>query len=318
MNPAEADEPIVTTLAMAHSAINGNHTHARTALLAQLANEPFLDTRRKKMAITSRYVASGLGALAATVVLALWLVSPVSPAAAMERMAAALAQINSYTYVMEMKYVSHKGEGRTVLQTTSGSWRTSPPALRATMHITETSGANAEKAKILVELEEAHQANKGGILVDRLKKEFWHVSDDLNASSIPAGSPQVAVHMVQQRLGKVLRDLGTQRIRGQEARGLEIMLDGAQPVSELGPTVSDTKPDEPGGFDWRNATFEVWIDPKTNLPIDFRCIRRGDDFETTYEFYNLSWNVEFPDDAFDLVPPADYTKRIPSTESEAH
>ena len=65
---------------------------------------------------------------------------------------------------------------------------------------------------------------------------------------------------------------------------------------------------ESAEIDWRNTKFEVWIDPKTNLPIEFRCARRGVDFETIYRFNNLDWNVEFADDAFDLVPPLDYTE----------
>jgi hypothetical protein len=322
MNPTDADERIVAALAPAHSSINASHAHARTALLTRLADEPSLTIPRRRRTLTLRYVAGGLGlgTLAATVALALWLFSPVSPAAAMERMAKALDQISGYTYLMDKKYVSRAGEGRTVRQVTNGSWRTSPAALRATMQIYELSSANtanAADAKKIVELEESHQANKGGILIDHLKKEFWYVNDGLNAGSIPPSSPQVAVYMVQQRRGKVLKDLGMKRVRGQDARGLEIMLDNAQPVSELGPTVSETKPGEPADFDWRNAKFEVWIDPKTNLPIDFRCVRRGDDFETTYEFYNLNWNVDFAEDAFDLTPPADYTERKISPETDS-
>jgi len=321
MNPTDADERIVAALAPAHSSINASHAQARAALLTLLADEPFLTTPQRRLTFTSRYVAGGLGlgTLAAIVALALWLFSPVSPAAAMERMAKALDQISGYTYLMDKKYVSRKGEGRIVRQVTNGSWRTSPAALRATIQIYEVSSANTANAadgKTIVEVEESHQANKGGILIDHLQKEYWYVNDGLNAGSIPPSSPQVAVYMVQQRRGKVLKDLGMKRVRGQEARGLEIMLDNAQPVSELGPTVSESKPGEPADFDWRNVTFEVWIDPKTNLPVDFRCVRRGEDFETTYEFYNLNWNVEFVDDAFDLVPPADYTERAIAPDPE--
>ena len=79
-------------------------------------------------------------------------------------------------------------------------------------------------------------------------------------------------------------------------------------MSELGPTSSENEEGEPTEIDWRNTKFEVWIDPKTNLPIEFRSSRRGVDFETTHHFHNLDWNVEFAEDAFDLVPPADYTE----------
>jgi hypothetical protein len=225
-------------------------------------------------------------------------------------MAKALEQINAYTYRMEKVYISRKGEGRIVRHITLGSWRTSPPAMLATMHIGEIAGTNpnAPGGKVLVHLVESHQAGQGGILIDHLTQTFWRVQDNLDASSIPAGSPQVAVHMVRQRRGRVVKDLGTKMLHGQEARGLEIVLDNTQPVSELGPTSPDLKEGGPAEIDWRNTKFEVWIDPNTDLPVEFRCARRGVDFETIYHFHNLDWNVQFAEDAFELVPPADYTE----------
>jgi hypothetical protein len=320
MNSNEIDDRIVAALAPAHTSINAKHGKARAALLASLPDDESFPSRRRKPAIALRYVAGGLGlsATAASIALALWLFSSTSPAAAMERMAKALDQINGYTYRMEKVYISRKGEGRTVRQITLGSWRTSPAAMLATMHIGEIAGTNpnAPGGKVLVHLVESHQAGQGGILIDHLTKTFWRVSDNLDASSIPAGSPQVAVHMMQQRRGRVVKDLGMKMLHGQEARGLEIVLDNAQPVSELGPTSFDTKGGEPAEFDWRNTKFEVWIDPNTDLPIEFRGARSGADFETTYCFNNLDWNVEFADGPFDLVPPADYTELDKSPHAE--
>ena len=95
------------------------------------------------------------------------------------------------------------------------------------------------------------------------------------------------------------------------ANGLEIVLDNAQPASELGTTDSESVDGQPE-MDWRNMTFEVWIDPKTDLPIEFRCERRGEDFETTYVFTALNWNVAFGEGEFDLGVPDGYTERDPS------
>ena len=138
----------------------------------------------------------------------------------MEQMAKAIDKISGYTYRTEMVYVSRQGEGRIVRQITLGSWRTSPTAMLATMHIGEIAGTNphAPGGKVLVHLVESHQAGQGGILIDHLTQTFSRMNDNLDASSIPAGSPQVAVHMVQQRRGRVAKDLGTKMLHGQMAQ----------------------------------------------------------------------------------------------------
>jgi hypothetical protein len=313
MNPTDADERIVAVLAPLHAGVNARHAGTRTSLLAAVANEPLTPIRPRVKRVRWRYLVGSLSvSAAAAIAFVLWLVSGTSPAAAMERMAQALNQVSSYSYRMDKTYISHAGKGRKVRQITHGGWRTSPAALRAAIHIGETVGtgdAAPETGKVLVDLFEAHDANKGGIVIDHLKQEYWYVNQKLDASSIPPSSPQVAIHMVQQRRGRVLRDLGKKTLHGQPARGLEIELDGAQPVSELGPTVPDQKDGEPAEIDWRNTRFVVWIDRNTNLPIEFSCSRRGADFETYYVFNNLNWNVVFAEDEFTPTPPAGYSQR---------
>lgn len=132
-----------------------------------------------------------------------------------------------------------------------------------------------------------------GIIIDHIKKEYWWIDEEVDANSI--GDPQKVIYMVRQRLGRVLQDLGQKKIQGRTARGLEIMLDGAQQQSELGPTSVKKGDGETDEWAWRNLKIEVWVDLKTNLPIEFRCFRRGEDFETTYRFTDLKWNVAFPD-----------------------
>jgi hypothetical protein len=322
MTPTTPDDPIMASLAATHSAVNARHAQARALLLESLVNEVPSPSRPRPV-VAWPYIAGAIGlcTTAAAVALALWLVAAPSPAVAMEKLAKALDQVTGYTYRMEMVYVSRKDRGRTVRQVTDGSWRTTPVGLHAIMHIVETAGTNTESPgapKTLVDLEESHQANQPGIVIDHLKKEYWEVNETVAANSIPPGSPQVAVYMVQQRRGRVLQDLGEQRIDGHVARGLEIMLDASQPVSELGPTSAEDKDGGTPALDWRSTKFEVWIDPKTDLPIEFRCARRGDDFETTYRFTNLNWNVDFAADAFDTRAPSGYTEldKSPFAEGE--
>ena len=111
-----------------------------------------------------------------------------------------------------------------------------------------------------------------------------------------------------------MQDLGEKKINGQVAHGLEIVLDESRPVSELGANTDDVKDGSADEWIWQNLQFEVWIDPKTDLPVEFRCTRRGDDFETDYRFTDLNWNTEFAADAFDLVAPDGYTERAGSPE----
>jgi hypothetical protein len=300
------------TLASMHSNANQAHERNRAELLS-LLDKPLHSPRKPAAAVSIRQLACG-GVIAATisaVAIGVWFVIQASPAKAMERMARALDQVNAYTYSMEESYISRKGEGRTVRQITNGAWRTSPAALRSQMLIDETLATNTvmpEKTNNIVNLEEAHEARRGGIVIDHLKREYWRVKDQLSAHSIPPGSPQVAIFMVQQRRGRVLRDLGQKVIAGQIANGLEFVLDNSQPVSELGKTVSEDLDGQPDS-DWRNMTFEVWIDPKTDLPIEFRCERSGEDFDTTYVFTALGWNVAFGEGAFELQIPDGYTQR---------
>jgi len=312
MKSIDSREGEFAILASMHSSANQAHERNRAELLP-LLDKPRPNLRKPAAVVSIRQMACG-GVIAATVsaiAIGVWFVVQASPAKAMERMAKALAQVNTYTYSMEETYVSRKGEGRTVRQITTGAWRTTPAALRSQMLIDETLAANTvmpEKTKNIVNLEEAHEAGRGGIVIDHLKHEYWRVKDQLSAHSIPPGSPQVAIFMVQQRRGRVLRDLGQKEIAGQAANGLEFVLDSSQPVSELGTTVSEDLDGQPDS-DWRNMTFEVWIDPKTDLPVEIRCERHGEDFDTTYVFTALGWNVAFGEGAFELQIPDGYTQR---------
>jgi hypothetical protein len=311
MNSSESQAGELATLATIHSNVNGEHERTRMRLLQLLNDDRLTPLQPAPQLLMRRWAWGGLiagmfGALA----IGVWFVMQASPAKAMERMVKALEQINAYSYRMEKTYISRKGEGRTVQQITTGNWQTTPAAMQAQMLIHETLATNTvmpETPTTLANIEEAHEAGRPGILIDHLKREYWTVNDPMDANSIPPGSPQVAVYMVQQRRGRVVRDLGQKDIAGQIANGLEIVLDNAQPVSELGSTVSETADGEPK-WDWRNMTFEVWIDPKTDLPIEFRCERRGEDFETTYVFTALNWNVEFGEGEFDLGVPDGYRR----------
>lgn len=305
MNQSKPDDRISMLLATMHSKVTDKHEQSRARLLDDLS-EPIPTSVPTARAATEpqrawRY-AMGLSAIASAILLATWLFGPASPAVAMERMAQALDQVTAYSYRVESVFVSQEGQGRTVRDTNVGRLRIEPVGLHATMHIVESLGTNTEapgELKTLVDLEETHQAGQRGIIIDHLKKEYWWIDEQLDAASI--GNPQVAIYMVRQRRGRVLRDLGQRKIDGRAARGLEIILDADGHASDLGPASIDAG-------DWQNATVEVWVDPNTDLPIEFRRNRSGDDFQTTIRFTDLKWNVEFTADVFDTILPEGYTE----------
>lgn len=309
MSQSEPHDTLVTTLVDIHATANVRHQQSRKILLDSLDIEPSVTKCGHQLRLWP-YICGGAGLTVAATMLLFWLVAHPTSAQAMEQLVQAMAQVNAYSYHMEKTYVSRRDDGRTLKHSTQGRWRTNPPSLYAAMKIIETTGTNTEipsAPKTLVDLEEAHQAGQSGILVDHLKREYWKVDEPLNAASIPPDSPQVAVHMIQQRRGRVVNDLGHKQINGQSARGLVITLQNSQPESELG--ITSPAPKDESSLDWRNMTFEVWIDPSTHLPIEFSCARHGDDFETTCCFTDLVWNPDFGADAFNTLPPASYTEQ---------
>ena len=320
MNRSPSDNSASASLAAAHSTINQRHLQMRMRLLDCLPDDMSSRAQPRRRAMAWCYLAGGLGlvAVVAAVALTTWILAPASPASAMERLAKALDQVATYSYRLESVSVSTKGDGRTVRQVTTGRWRSDPVGLYAVMNIFERLGTNTptpSEPKALVELEEAHQAGRRGILVDHLKKEYWWIDEELDAAKI--GNPLVAIYMVRQKRGRILRSLGTKEISGRTANGFEIKL-GDQPAHELGPVFAegergvkdarDAEIRQSKAWEWQDVDVEVWIDPTTDLPIEFHFIRRGEDFETTYRFSELKWNVELPSNAFDVTRPGEYTE----------
>lgn len=310
MKRTQAEDRMAQSLAATHEAINSRHEETRSRLIERLEKTSL--TENQTPTISSwRYAISGLSltAVVTGVFLAVWFSSSISPAVAMERMAAAFERVNAYSYQMDSFDRSQKHQGSIIHHVTRGVWRTDPIGLRATAYIEETIGTNTEnptELKTLVNLEESYQAGKQGILINHLKKKYWVIDQVLTAKSMPSDSPQVAVFMVQQSRWRVVRDLGEKIVNGRQARGLEVILNNSQPISELGKTISEDDPDNT--LDWRNNKIEVWIDPKTDLPIEFYSNRTEASVGRSYRFTDLQWNISLPNNTFDLKPPLGYKK----------
>ncbi|TWT30421.1 hypothetical protein KOR34_49800 [Posidoniimonas corsicana] len=308
MEPTEPGDRVEAALAALHAPAASRHDQQRRRLLASL-DDSSVDGRP---AGAGRRVALGgltLGAVAAALLAALWLTGAAPTSNAMERMAAALDQVTAYRFRMESVYDSWQGEGRRVREVLAGTVGVAPPGLRAEIHIVQTprTDANAGPPKVLVNLEETHRApGEGpGILIDHLKRQYWWVDGGVRADTAPANSPQVILYMVRQRRGRVLQSLGQRQVAGRDAIGFEIALDGP-PRTELGPAGFDELDGPDPQWLWQGQTLQVWVDPNTDLPIEIHGVRRGDDFETTYRFTDLEWNVETDPDTFTPAAPVGY------------
>ena len=297
MNPSrDLNDPLMRTLRTAHDEVTSRHAATREELLERLSEARVHRPPRAWLGSV------GVGAMAASVIFVIWMLTPNPASVAMERLVNALEDIHSYTYRMEA--VSRQEAGRTVRQISEGRWRTTPYGLYATMRITENFEQVADEPKLLVDLVESHQAGQRGIILDHLRREYWWIDEQLDANAM--GNPLVAIYMVREQRGRVVRDLGKKKIGTQLVHGIELILDKKLPTSDLGLRDSEGQDDAW----WEDATIEVWIDTQTNLPREVHC-KAGD---TIHHYTDLVWDAELTDDDFFLAPPSGYREVFPSNE----
>lgn len=308
MKPCKEHDPVSDALASAHAVVNANHSRTRDQLLERLSVEKLSrDIMPKGRGVRNRVIWGVCLSLAASaLVLALWLPGSTGPTAAMDQMAQALGHVTSYSFRLESVYESRGDLGRTVRQVTIGSWRTDPVGLYADIRVVEVMGTNADAPdapKLLVHLEELHQAGQAGLMVDHLAKEYWWIHEGVDANTV--GDPHVLIYLVRQRRGRWLRDLGEKTIDGQVVSGLEVQFDNVRRESELGS--AGQVPDDDANWVWGDVAVEVWVDPETHLPVEFRCSRlHDDDSESHYVFSHLEWNAPF---SANTVVPEGYEER---------
>jgi hypothetical protein len=108
-------------------------------------------------------------------------------------------------------------------------------------------------------------------------------------------SPITKLRMVREGDGKVLRELGTKTIRGKQARGFVMALHEAKPGS---------------GFD----ALEVWVDPETDLPLEFGYELTTDETKRVFHITDCRWNIDLDPKLFDATPPEGYVDISPPTD----
>lgn len=302
MESREPNDPVHEGLVAMHEAVGSNHAAERAVLLDRLTGESIaLSDRSTAWRFTAPLAVAACLLLAAFVAVLL-----ARPASAMDRIARAINRVSSYAYRLESVYTSTAGEGRVVRDMLEGQTRRSPGALNATTKVVEVKGTNSSEPappKTLVDLRETHAVGGPGIVVDHLKREFlWTPVHEMD-NDLGRGGPQVLIRKVRERMGRVVRELGEKQLGGRHAYGIEMVLDAEDPASGW-----DDDGEAEEWIDWKNLPVEVWVDAETDLPIEFRAVRRGEDYETIIRVTDLRWNVEFAEDHFRPKPPEGYTE----------
>jgi hypothetical protein len=148
------------------------------------------------------------------------------------------------------------------------------------------------EAGLLAHYTGIHPASKPGVLIYHdgrtvtMVKTFRQIPPILDADAGP-DSPITKLRMVREGEGEVLRDLGTKTIQGKSARGFVMALKDAKPGS---------------GFD----ALEVWVDPKTDLPVEFGFERKDGGSTSLYRITDCQWEIEIDPKLFDPTAPPGY------------
>jgi outer membrane lipoprotein-sorting protein len=298
---------VMDRLSAAHTPFSEQHEAARSQLMSMLPatyterrltlRERFLEPLKRWM-IRRPAAAAGIGlsTLAGIVLLIAIIVNLATPLSAMDRMVRELRAVTSYRYDMyaHNTFVP-EGESKvaTVLHTGTTYW-TAPNSLRYDEKIVRTEGKvfSGERDGLLAEFQGIHPSGSPGMMVHHFTRYGAMVGTYVWVPEVPAyeigdSGPIMRLRMVREGEGEVLRELGTKEINGKPARGFVMALADATPGS---------------GFD----ALEVWVDPQTQLPMEFGYeVKTGNEVQS-FRISNCQWSVEIPPSTFETTPPAGY------------
>jgi hypothetical protein len=288
-----------TQLAAAHASLNHNHVASRAQLLSCLSQ---VECSTPSFVRSKRIAFGGLGlAAAAALLLAAFFVTSSNQLSAMERIAQAARHVTSFSYKLTHKVenaATTEKPARTLDLTSFTYWRAPPDSkpdefgdLRATQKNVavyhETTGDRGPV--VLTDIIEIHPSGQPGILIDYLAKYYFRIPR-LHASDIATSTPLLWLRAVREKTGKIVADLGTREIDGREARGFSMSFGDVTQFDDFGPV-------------------EVWIDPQTDLPVEFcfRYINSDDEgFTENISATDIQWNMELDPRLFDTTPPAGF------------
>jgi hypothetical protein len=296
---------ITSSLTATHADLDRNHEALRARLLANL---PAIRTSPRWPAATrwtmtvarltplQRLAAGSLGISTAAMLLftALLIINAASPLSAMERMAKQLRQVTSFSFELEETSDRVTGENRRrILRNDTNFWR-APAYWHGTTKFVkiplpaDPNGANIEP---LSNVEEIYTPGQRGILIDHLAKTFFR-TPEMQPDSFPDYSPVNWMQRMSEGSVKVLDDLGTKVIDGKTAHGYVVSLGHPDPKNP-------------------SNRAELWLDPETDLPVEFRFGDTGSSDEIyswtdEIRIYNCRWNIDLEDSFFEPIEPAGY------------
>lgn len=238
---------------------------------------------------------AGLSATLALVV-GLVLLSAGGRLSAMERVAQRLRTVNSYSYLLSTKTTSIDAAGsRTTTWLGEGpTYWSAPDAFRDEMKIVKTDVDHAtgnRSVEVLEDFEQVFPAGKRGIFIDHKRKQFfWQAFE-------PTGSrtyPLEMLKLIRDELLEATRELGAKQVQGKEARGYVV------------PLTTGTPP--------RLHEVEVWVDPATELPVEFGYeVSDAEEPRTTtvVRVSDFRWNLDLAGKLTGAEPPMGYHERKP-------
>jgi hypothetical protein len=307
-------------LAAAHAELDQTHAASRVRLLAAVAHEPQpsgrvsaahrLASLLEGLNRGQRIALGGVGlSTAAVIVLMIVFANPVRELSAMERIVKAVREVTScsFQWSNRITFAPRGGKPPVIrVQTCNVYWRAPGPGneqwlgdLAAPIKCVQLDpdAAGRREPRLRTDVTEVYPTGKPGILIDFLDKYyFW--TPPLPASELPRVSPMAMLTTVRDGSCEVVRELGLRQIEGREARGYVLNVKGA-------PAFHKAKGNE----------VEVWVDPATDLPIQFRFEEdNGGDPKEVFRITDCRWNIKLDDDLFQTNPPAGFINSTVPTE----
>jgi hypothetical protein len=289
-----------------------DHADSRAKLLAEIErmdnSRPATSSNWLRQALgrfsrRQRITIGGLGLSAAVVLLiTIFVANTARPLSAMERMVKQLRAVTSFSFELEETSDRISGDNRRRIQRNDiNFWRT-PASWHGTTKMVKLPlpppGAAGE---LLVDVEEIYPPGERGILIDHKRKTFFRTRV-MESDDFPDYSPVNWVQRMSKGNVKVVSDLGTKQLHGKTAHGYVVSLGNPDPTSG------------------QNA-IEVWLDPATDLPIEFRYEDKGktetiDAWTNVTRVYNCRWNIALNDTVFEMNEPASYENGSFPTETK--
>lgn len=318
-------QTVARQLTAVHAELNESHAASRARLLDALSRtdvpqrKPFalwkrLTSRFRRLTLGQRVATGGITVTTAVMILlmVLTLANSARPLSAMERMLRAVREVKSYSYKLltQDTFVRNGDtEPSTVTHTNTTYWL-EPKSLYYDEKLMKFEGTVPQgEGKLLSHVTGIHPTGRPGMLVyhagtgratKSMEKTYFWVPDlpSMSAEDIGNESPITKLRMVREGTGRVLRELGTKQIEGKQARGYVMALEGAKPNS---------------GFD----ALEVWVDPETDLPLEFGFELKRDGGTDVYRVTECKWNIDIDPTLFDTTPPKGYEDITPPSSDAA-